>query len=327
MSSALVKKAATCILGLHRILCMARRLRGRIGRAPYSRQAVGSSSLVVHGTRYALLFTSLVPGGDSHLVAFLAALQGRARQGCADYRRALQMKQPIALHARNCTAKPRLACYIRERVNGLCLQCECHQRAACPDPACVLCFAFCLLRVPVAASLLLHCAAAAAPRPPARCAAALPCNTRTTPTHTLDQPASDLKASDDGAPLLHCYSPALVRTALSVLLHDCALPPPPTNHRRRHRPVSLGRPPPLRHRQHTAASSSSLPSAACDRPTDHHPFRALRLACLPFQPARPDPSTLACLQQHLSDYHSSFLRLPPFSRPRNSWRFVYRSRV
>lgn len=45
------------------------------------------------GTRYALLFTSLVPGGESHLVAFLAVQQGQ--QGCEDYRRAPQMKQPM----------------------------------------------------------------------------------------------------------------------------------------------------------------------------------------------------------------------------------------
>ena len=209
----------------------------------------------------------------------------------------------------------------------LCLQCACHQRAACPDPACVLCFAFCLLRVPVAASLLLHCTAA--PRPPARCAA-LPCNTRTTrttPAHCphLDQPASDLKASDDGAPLLHCDSPALVRTALSALLHDCALPPPPTHHRRRHRPLSLGRPP-LRHRQHTAASSSSLPSAACDRPTAT-PFTPSALpACLSNRFDQIRPHSLVC-----SNIFST--TTPPsrdlllFPRPRNSWRFAYRSRA
>lgn len=157
------------------------------------------------------------------------------------------------------------------------LQCECHQRAACPDPACVLCSAFCLVRVPVVASLLLHCTAA--PRPPARCAA-LPCNTRTTPTHTLDQPASDLKASDDGAPLLHCDSPALVRTALSVLLHDCAL-----HHRPRTTAAAIDQSPSAGHHHcDTANTPQPPPPFPPPRATDRPPPLSRPPPCLPAFP-------------------------------------------
>lgn len=87
-----------------------------------------------------------------------------------------------------------------------------------------------------------------------------------------------------------------------------------TTTRRRHRPVSLGRPP--RHRQHT---SQSLPTrrlcplrATTTTPFAHHHRPP---PCLPLRPVRPDPPTLACL--HVT-YSFSRLRLLP--RPCNIWR-------
>lgn len=54
----------------------------------------------------------------------------------------------------------------------------------------------------------------------------------------------------------------------------------------------------------------SLPSAACDRPTT-----------TPFAPSACSSNRFDQIRPHSLQQHSSFSRLPPFSRPCNSWRY------
>lgn len=86
----------------------------------------------------------------------------------------------------------------------------------------VLCFALLLTYCYCASLLLLHA------RPPVALLLPWPCKPARHTHHPYphdDQPASDLKASDDGAPLLLPLLSCARENCTA--LHDCAIPPPP----------------------------------------------------------------------------------------------------
>ena len=88
----------------------------------------------------------------------------------------------------------------------------------------VLCFALLLTYCYCASLLLLHA------RPPVALLLPWPCKPARHTHHPyphLDQPASDLKASDDGAPLLLSCARENCTALHCTVLHDCAFPPPP----------------------------------------------------------------------------------------------------
>lgn len=162
--------------------------------------------------------------------------------------------------------------------------------------ACVLCFALLLTYCYCAALLLLHA------RPPARCAAAAlpwPCKpARHTHTHHpyphLDQPASDLKASDDGAPLLLSCARENCTALNCTVLHDCAFPPPPPS-TSLPRPATTATPP-----THRSLLLLLLPLFLPPRATDRPPPLSRPPPCLP---ALPTGSTRSV--------HTRFSNTPP----------------
>ena len=167
-------------------------------------------------------------------------------------------------------------------------------------------FAFCVclsLLACCCTALLLHARPPVAPPCPATHAPPLP-----TPRPARERPEGLRRRRAVAALRLSCAREnCTVCTAPRLCPPTTAHEPPPPPTTSLPRPATTTATPP------THRSLLLLPSLRCVRPTDRHPFHALRLACLPFQPVRPDPSTLACLQQHLFDYHSSFSRPAPFS--------------
>jgi len=148
MSSALVKKAATCIRAAQNIVY------GAPPPWPYRAGPVYIAGLAAAGSWeqqfssawYAvrLAIYEPCPGRRLSSGGFFGSA---ARTSTTGMRR---LSTGAADETANRPACEKLHCQtptslLRERVNGLCLQCECHQRAACPDPACVRCFAFCHL--------------------------------------------------------------------------------------------------------------------------------------------------------------------------------------
>lgn len=209
----------------------------------------------------------------------------------------------------------------------LCLQCACLHATTSEPLALTLRACFALPFALCVCLSLLACCCTAAPRSPARCAA-LPCPATHAPPLPTPRPARErpegLRRRRAVAALrLSCAREnCTVCTAPRLCPPTTAHSPPPPPSTSLPRPATTATPPTHR----SLLPPPFPPPRATDRPTAT-PFAPSALpACLSNRFDQIRPHSLVC-SNIFSTTSSPPRDLLLFPRPRNSWRFVYRSRA